>query len=169
MCTNIFSILILFFLHLSFYAQNQTIEQYLISSAGGTFTTENSTLTFSVGEIATETFTSENLILTQGLLQAENISIDIDYATFSTSNIIIYPNPATSFFNIDFLDFNNSEPLEYLVNIIDINGKYILSKKIQTKSIKIDISTYLSGTYFIKLTNLINPDVQVKVIQKVSY
>ncbi len=69
----------------------------------------------------------------------------------SKNNIQIYPNPATNkIFNIDAFD----NQIHYL-KILTVSGKIILSKQLNKNSIKIDLSEFPNGIYFVivKTTN----------------
>ena len=59
-------------------------------------------------------------------------------------NIEIYPNPAKN--NINITNSNNS-----IINIIDINGKTVLSDNVNSDMYNIDISKLNQGTYFVRI------------------
>jgi len=63
----------------------------------------------------------------------------------SGNNIIIFPNPATDYFNII-----NAEPGSIL-NIFDITGKLLSSAVIEQHTISIDIVDYKPGAYWIQV------------------
>jgi hypothetical protein len=57
------------------YANAQSLSPTVVASSGDYFTGTNASLSWTLGEIATETFTSGNYILTQGFQQPFGISI----------------------------------------------------------------------------------------------
>lgn len=151
------------------YVNSQSVELSLVSSAGGFFQTDNESLTFTVGEIVTETFSSSDLILTQGFLQVYDEETDYFQKESIDLEIMIYPNPVSTFFNLKINNCNtisNANPL--LLNIFDINGKNVLSKKVIQMPSQIDISSLYSGTYFVKLQQSSSNINQSTVIQKIS-
>ncbi|MGE0569209.1 MAG: T9SS type A sorting domain-containing protein [Bacteroidia bacterium] len=60
------------------------------------------------------------------------------------SAINIYPNPNNGSFIVDTKTFNNKQ-----INIVDITGKVVLSTDSSDDKIKIDISNYSKGMYFV--------------------
>jgi hypothetical protein len=67
----------------------------------------------------------------------------------SNSSINIYPNPSSDFISIN----NNSE--HATLQLFDINGKLILTKRLSANENKLDISTIKNGLYIAKI---ISPD-----------
>jgi hypothetical protein len=59
---------------------------------------------------------------------------------------IIYPNPSNGIINIDIDD-----PLDSYIEIHDIKGRMIYNKPAISNQIKIDISAYPKGVYFVKV------------------
>ncbi|NOX48407.1 MAG: T9SS type A sorting domain-containing protein [Chlorobi bacterium] len=59
----------------------------------------------------------------------------------------VYPNPASDFINIGFMEKSGWEG----ISIADINGKTIYQAKVSGKNIKIPISKYPAGIYFVSL------------------
>jgi glucose/arabinose dehydrogenase len=77
----------------------------------------------------------------------DNTPLSID--TNEMQNVVLYPNPAREFVNLNFENLNISE-----VSIIDLNGNFINTfENLNNKNLQIDVSNYSSGVYFVKLTN----------------
>ncbi len=130
----------------------QTISRSAIVSAGGT----NDKLSFSVGETVIETVISGTIVLTQGFQQSDNAK-DPSVTHIDEKDIInfkVYPNPSTDFV---FLELNSEANINFLVSIIDVQGRIIIEeRKIQTSTnslIEFDLSEFKEGNYFIRLTN----------------
>jgi photosystem II stability/assembly factor-like uncharacterized protein len=68
-----------------------------------------------------------------------------DHLPFSTS-LKIYPNPASNKISIE-------TSAEGLLSIQNVNGREILNKLLTKAYYQIDISSFASGVYFLKLTN----------------
>lgn len=112
----------------------------LISNSGGSFSNGGYHIDFSVGEIATQQL-GNGIILTQGFHQGDlSIVTDIEELDFISK---IYPNPAQSFFTIEF-----DSPQNVTAFLSDQNGKLIFQKEIKNQSIQsFDVSTLAQGNY----------------------
>jgi len=64
----------------------------------------------------------------------------------SSSLIRIYPNPATDILNIE------TEEIPDCVQIVDITGKCLLSKKVDSEKFGLDVSFLSKGIYLLKFT-----------------
>lgn len=69
------TILSIVFFTTTILCQSQTIDREVVASSGDYFAGPNSSISWTVGEIATETFTNGNFILTQGFQQPFGIVI----------------------------------------------------------------------------------------------
>jgi hypothetical protein len=77
----------------------------------------------------------------------DNISdLYTDISENYVSNIEIYPNPAS-----DYLNINNS--LSSKISILDITGKTLLNIFSDVENIKLDVSDFKQGMYFIHIEN----------------
>lgn len=63
--------------------------------------------------------------------------------------IKIYPNPATHIYTIELKE---AAKKEYLMSLLDIEGKTVMTKTIHSKTTQIDISHLAKGTYLVRLT-----------------
>jgi len=149
----------------SLYAQS--IDQSVFSSSGCYFETAQHNLTWVMGEVMTETFSNSNLYITQGFLQPYNLGTGIDVNNYSSTNISVFPNPATDYFLVEFLAENTiSKSQPFLLTIVDINGKVVLKRSISDEVSTIDIQNLNSATY---LVQIVNTDLAIKksiVLQK---
>ena len=112
----------------------------LVSNSGGSFSNGGYHIDFSVGEIATQQL-GNGIILTQGFHQGDlSIVTDIEELDFISK---IYPNPAQSFFTIEF-----DSPQNVTAFLSDQNGKLIFQKEIKNQSIQsFDVSALSQGNY----------------------
>jgi len=88
----------------------------------------------------------------QGRLEyTKIISIDRNANTFMSS---IYPNPAQDFINIEFPPSSHDG---IVLEFIDLNGAVLLKRYISQNengsSVKLNISNFPTGIYFVKATN----------------
>ena len=138
------SIILLFLLSNSVYAQNEIINSpFLISSSGDTWMQDNYILCFSVGELVIDTKIQEGIILTQGFHQDENYQITAISDEISNNYLInIYPNPTSGILNI-----HANEAIYADIEIKDIRGGIIksISKTPLHNNYYIDLSNFSSG------------------------
>jgi hypothetical protein len=66
------------------------------------------------------------------------------------NDIIVYPNPAQSFVQVEIPDLGD---LETKIRIIDNSGRIIVEKLIQSHTTRIDINHVSPGMYFVKMEN----------------
>ncbi|RXR20586.1 T9SS type A sorting domain-containing protein [Flavobacterium amnicola] len=76
-----------------------------------------------------------------------------------TSNLKIYPNPSNGIFNIN-IDTNAT------IEIYDLIGKQIASKKIEVGTSQLDMGNYSSGIYLLKVTTENNQSKTMKIIKQ---
>jgi hypothetical protein len=127
------------------------ISQEIITSSGGTYSNEDITLSWTIGEGITETYERNEINLNQGFQQ----NIDIIPFT-SQSNTLqgveftLYPNPVSEILNIDLSAANDSE---LIIDIFDINGKILttIKKSKNHKSAQIELSEFHAGEYIMKI------------------
>jgi hypothetical protein len=60
----------------------------------------------------------------------------------------VFPNPSNGIFQVDLSNIENSQQLF----VFDITGKKIIEQPANQGILTIDMTTYVSGTYFIKVT-----------------
>lgn len=76
-----------------------------------------------------------------------NISQTVNINEYKVSeNINIYPNPTTGIINFNFLNSDVEK-----ISILDVTGKIIIEKSVNSQTDNIDISNYANGLYLIKL------------------
>jgi len=137
-------------------ATAQDVKQQVISSAGGFDVSGDNTISLSwtLGElvISTVTSTGGDLILTQGFQQSKLEVTAIEEHPELGIMVAIYPNPTSEIVNIKFTTPLEGETAVYLVGpdgrtiITDIIPSGVLLKPI-------DMQTYPSGTYFLRIQN----------------
>jgi hypothetical protein len=66
-----------------------------------------------------------------------------------SSQILIYPNPATDKITIKIL----GKPAQSGLSIVNIEGQQLITRQITEPKTQINISTLPSGVYFVRLTN----------------
>jgi len=163
---NLFITFILFALGFTSNAQLNT--QSLVSTAGDYFETETITMSWSLGEIATETFIGDNITLTQGFQQSKLTIIGIDESKIDQEiDIAIYPNPSNGIVNLvidNTLMNSNSLPNRYI--IYDIQGKLLSNEPILENRTVVDLQLFMGSIFYLKVLNTKTLWFQTFVIQK---
>jgi len=90
------------------------------------------------------------------VIQEENLSVDTNELI---NNFTAYPNPTSNTVEI------SSRITNYTATVINILGQEINSKSTTTGNVTLDLSTYTSGIYFIKLQQAKNTSV-LKIIRQ---
>ncbi len=104
---------------------------------------------FTLGQIAINNLVSDNFILTQGFHQP-NLGV-ISIFEEKMTNISIYPNPTSDILNIDLFGFDDPQ---VQMQLVDLNGKIIISDFISTSTKKHQIKTsnLKIGSYILEIT-----------------
>jgi hypothetical protein len=80
---------------------------------------------------------------------------------YSLANLSLYPNPTEGDFTIDF---NNQE--FDVIQIMGLDGKFVLNERINTSSQKFNVSEFPSGIYIVNLVKLSGEKTTLKLIKK---
>jgi len=132
----------------------QDITRSVIASDGGSSSTTEVKLDWSLGEAVTETVFTDRHILTQGFHQS---SIHVERTSARSAegmfDVSVFPNPASSRLNIK-PEFNND--IKYEVTVIDPAGRTLSTHRFyaQDEISQIDVTRLPEGSYFI----VIRPD-----------
>lgn len=134
----------------------QTYFTSIVNVAGNYANKGDINVEWNVGEsVLINTAFNGSTVLTQGLLQGyAAIKPTIgDVIAFQASEVKVYPNPASSFFNMDVFTTLQGV-MEW--SLLDNNGSFLKSGKFnyygEGKSIKVDMTGLASGTYFLKVS-----------------
>ena len=136
----------------------QTSHQVL-SASGGDATGSGGSVAYSVGQIVYTTSTGTTGSVAQGVEQAYEIySVGIKETALNIS-LSVFPNPTSDFLTLKVEDYNN-ETLSY--NLIDEQGKLILSEQITNQETQVAMSTLARGSYFI---NIVQTNKQIQTFK----
>jgi hypothetical protein len=140
-------------------AQNST------NSSGGNVTGSQGSVAYSIGQSFYITATGANGTVSQGVQQPYEISEVLSSQDFSekVKDLIIFPNPTTDVLTLSMKNPNNLE-LDY--QMVDMNGKVLISQKNISNETSITVSSFPSAIYFLRITNQ-NKEVKTfKIIKK---
>ena len=152
--TNIIRLLILTIgLSWSDFAQAQQSS----NSAGGDATGNGGSVAYSVGQIVYTTHTGSTGSVAQGVQQAYVISSVGINETELNSSLSLFPNPIVDNLTLQISDFNK-EKLSYL--LFDTEGKLLTNGQVIAKLTQINTASLPPATYFIKVLNQENKQVE---------
>lgn len=126
---------------------SQTLHLETIVAGGDYFEQPNGSVSFTMGEGATETYTASGNTLTQGFQQSNFNITAIDENDATSTTISVYPNPASEMVNIVFN--NNLHGFRY--ELYDINGKKTEEKNVIGNAAVLDMLLYAQGVYTLRV------------------
>jgi hypothetical protein len=140
--------------------------QYNFTSGSGELKGHGGSASQSVGQIAYTTYQSDSGKISQGVIQPFQISVISGEEVREISlTFNAFPNPTIDFLN---LTVENYDSQELICQLIDINGRLISTKNINSSYTEISTSELLPATYFLRV---IHKDQAIKTfkIVKISY
>ena len=152
----------IFFCFLSIFISNYSYSQKLspevISAAGDVSKTASVSLEWTLGETVVETSKTADKHYTQGFhqtyLKVTRIFPPKNENLASEYDILIFPNPVESMLEIKISTENLSQEEAGKLDLflVNISGQQLLVQKTNEKfgSIFLDMTTYPTGTYFLK-------------------
>ncbi len=132
----------------------QDIAMQVVASAGGYFENTNAgiSMSWTLGEVAYTTLSSSEYIITQGFQQGDLFSTDIENPDITTSDIKIYPNPASVEVSIVSSSQNKGNST---IELFDITGRRVdhrIVKLEENSPYRLPVSSLKPGIYLIKIT-----------------
>ena len=124
--------------------------QEAITASGGDAAGSGGSVSYSVGQVSYKTIKGNNGSVNQGVQQPYEISVISGVVQAENINIkcIAYPNPTSDQLTLSIENFK-LENLTY--KVYDMSGRLLLSKKITNNNTKINMSTLLHASYFVKV------------------
>ena len=126
----------------------QTIQNSVVASTGGSVSSGNVKMDFTVGETVIETFSAGGNTLTQGFHQTNLTLVAIENPELF-SEISIYPNPTSELVNIDIPQ--NYNVLD--ISMYDVTGKLLKNEPNASGKLTFDVGTLATGTYYLQIIN----------------
>ncbi len=122
--------------------------QQVISSSGAHAAASGIQLSWTIGEPVVETLSAGNVILTQGFHQPKLSASAIDDKVIPGLTLAVYPNPFSYELNIR-VDEGDISQLKYTLFTAD--GKAISSERLKESITSIDMKTFATGNYLIRV------------------
>ncbi|HOG19097.1 MAG TPA: T9SS type A sorting domain-containing protein [Salinivirgaceae bacterium] len=135
----------------TFYLLTPSVSaQTSVNAAGGDASGNGGSVSYSVGQVVYTTDTGTTGSVAHGVQQPYEISVETGIeATEINLLAIAYPNPTTNYLLLR-VEYESLKDLSY--QLYDINGKLLQTKELVSTETQIDISSYASATYFVKVT-----------------
>ena len=132
-------------------------------AAGASASGSGGNVSYSVGQVVYTTNNGTNGSVSQGIQKAYEI-IPLGITEKNQSVLLTaYPNPTTNNLTLDIKDYKN-EKLSY--ELIDYQGKILISKQISGKQTQVNTESLPSGVYIIKILDQKNSNFQIFKIIK---
>lgn len=122
--------------------------QQIVASSGNTFQNSESSISFTVGEVAADTYSTEDKTLTQGFHQTTLTITSIEGPVNENFSITAYPNPTCDKVNL-LIENENFIGMNYI--LYDITGKTLHSNKIESRQTEISFAEHKTAVYFLKI------------------
>ncbi len=123
--------------------------QQVVAPAGGEYTGDNKSISWTLGEVVIATFSAEDLILTQGFHQSGLIITTVEEVSDMGFGIAAYPNPATDFVTISLKELP-SEATTF--GLFDSSGRKLLSGELISREKTLSLGSMDSGVYFLRIS-----------------
>ena len=145
-------------------ADAQTLDRWVLGSAGEYFQGNGYSLSWTMGEAITETFNNYQFTLTQGFQQADKVTVTaIKEPLADLLDISVYPNPATDVLNVSI---KNLEDELIIVQLHSLSGEKIISEKTNEKHIRLNVAELASSQYLLSLRKMNGSLITSYVINK---
>ncbi|MBK8806429.1 MAG: T9SS type A sorting domain-containing protein [Bacteroidales bacterium] len=157
------ALLILCFQLLVFLAGAQYVTSDVLISSGDYVKNKYASMQFTIGEVVTETVSSNGIIVTQGFNQTNILLTQIDEKTNDYFSIVGFPNPAMDRFT---LIISSHQYSEFIISMCDNLGQIISQQYSSECKIEFDLSDFVIGTYYLKVSDNGNSVLKTLKIQK---
>lgn len=129
------------------FAESQTATP----AAGGELRGSGGTASFTIGQTVYKTHSSATASASDGVQQVYGIEvIGIDDNNSIELECKAFPNPVHSELTLRLGD-GCSDPSLFTYKLFALGGQQLEEKKLSAKETQIDVSTFASGTYFLKV------------------
>nr|WP_321358034.1 T9SS type A sorting domain-containing protein [uncultured Draconibacterium sp.] len=153
-----------FTLLLALFITHKSNAQSAILSAGSTVENANYSLSYSIGELSVATYKKTTVTLTQGQQQGSLIITSINSSEDLGIQAKVYPNPTSNFVMLTF-EGVNIDDLKF--SLTNVNGSLLLAEKNLSQQQQISMCQYISGIYFLTVSNRKNTYIHTfKIIKK---
>ena len=90
-------------------------------------------------------------VASQSVILTDVSAIGIDQILNENSSMIVYPNPTSEFFSINYDNLTN---LNITINVFDLNGVLVKSELFKENQQKVNIENLSNGTYIVEIKSI---------------
>ena len=139
--------------------------QTSVNATGGNASGSGGSASYSVGQVVYTTNTGTSGSVAEGVQQPYEISVvtGIEEAKGINLSVSAYPNPTTDYLTLRIDEFEISN-LSF--QLYDMTGKLLQTKKLTGTETQIDMSSYVSSTYFVRVITGNKSVKEFKIIKK---
>lgn len=152
-------------LFITYIGMADLLAQNAVVTAGGDASGNGGSVSFSIGQPFYVQLNGSDGSISQGVQQPYEVQVvtDLNHTQGIQLNMSVFPNPTTDFLTLT-LGNHVSSNFEYF--LYDINGKLIENKSITENNTAIDMKSYHSSIYFLKV---LQNSLEVKVFKIIKF
>lgn len=132
---------------ISIYIMGSTSQaQEVIATSGGDHQAGGRSLSWTLGEVATESLSAGSFILTQGFHQPTLTVVSVPELADPGLSIRAFPNPADDYLSLH-IDHEEPESFRYVLG--DVRGRPVISDRMQGHESQLQLSSLPPGIYLL--------------------
>jgi hypothetical protein len=122
------------------------------NATGGNASGSGGSASYSVGQVVYTTNTGTTGSVSQGVQQTYEIAVinGLEEAKGINLSVSAYPNPTTNYLTLEVKEFELSN---LYFQLYDMQGKLLQNEKLTGTETQINMSNYVSSTYFLRVIN----------------
>jgi len=134
---------------IGFSATGQSIDRYIIGSAGNTRNATNFSADWTIGETVVQTLSNQNFILTQGFHQVEWVVLETPQLVAPSIEFSLFPNPASTFVWV-----KPATSFEGRVQLFSLHGQLVRSLELSVNAAtEISLAGLENSQYLVIITD----------------
>jgi len=140
----------------------QLFAQQGFTAAGGEVNSSNGSVSYSYGQIDYQNYDNQDGKITEGIQQPFEILTSTVINSDYDISVDLFPNPTTRTITLSFGEINQ----QLFYQLIDLNGRIILSEKIRELQTEIDLDRLVPSVYFINILDKDKIQKSFKILKK---
>ena len=126
--------------------------QEAVPATGGEASGAGGTVSYTVGQVLYNTYTGTSNSEAQGVQQPYEISIVVGIEAYEGIRLScqVYPNPSTNYL---VLEVENYDLKDLHYQLLDVSGKLLKSKRIESTTSTISMKDYVPSVYLLQVVS----------------
>ncbi|HNS18240.1 MAG TPA: T9SS type A sorting domain-containing protein [Bacteroidales bacterium] len=156
-------------MNLTLFSQAQSLIPDVIATAGDIFFSKNGSLSWTLGEVATETISAETSLLTQGFHQSYLQILKVNTPDDPLVDVTVYPNPVNDLLTIEITTAEKDPQIS--LELFDFTGQHIYEQTIRSQTLteQLDVSRFSSSLFILRVINLKSHYTESFKIHKINF